>query len=105
VKSTSCIKKDVKPAVGKTAKKAEEKKPYAMRIHESLERIRESELTELGLFELSIRGLLPGDVFREIKRRLELIRTFLKAGEPDKALHVAEHFLASPQEAIRRDAS
>jgi len=86
-------------------KKTKEKKPHTMRIHDSLERIRESELTELGLFELSIRGLIPSDVFREIKRRLELIRTFLKAGEPDNALFIVEHFLASPQEAIRRDAS
>jgi hypothetical protein len=98
VKSTSCIKKEVRPAAGKTSKKSPNKKPYTMEIHESLERIREGKLSDMGLFELSIRGLIPCDVFREIKRRLELIKTFLEGNEPDKALYVAKHFLANSQQ-------
>jgi hypothetical protein len=68
MKSTSCIKKDYR-----------------------------SELSDLGLFELSIRGLIPCDVFREIKRRLELVKAFLEGGEPDKALDVVKCFFAYPQ--------
>jgi hypothetical protein len=85
-----------KPEI-KNAKKNQNKKPYTMEIHESLERIRESKLSDLGLFELSIRGLIPCDVFREIKRRLELVKTFLEGGEPGKALDVVKHFFAYPQ--------
>jgi len=80
------------------AEEAKEEEPYTMQIHKSLERIRESKLTELGLFELSICALMPDDVFREIKKRLELARTFLRAGEPDNALYVVERLLANPQE-------
>jgi hypothetical protein len=69
-----------------------------MKIHESLEHIREVKLSDMGLFELSIHGLIPTDVFKEIKRRLELIKTFLEGNEPDKALYVVKHFFANSQQ-------
>jgi len=86
VKSTSCIKKDIGYAVHSIKRRVrhpcnikidKEEKPYLMKIHESLERIREGELSEMGLFELSIHALMPSDVFRELKRRIELIHKHL----------------------------
>jgi len=97
MKSTSRIKKDAKPAAGKTAKKP---KPYTMQIYESLEHIRKGKWSDMGLFELSIRALMPSEVFREIRKRLELARIFLKDGMPDNALIVVESLLASPQKNI-----
>jgi hypothetical protein len=81
----------------KMAKKNQEEESFTMKIHKSLEHIRESKLSDLGLFELSIRGLIPCDVFREIKKLLELVKTFLEGGEPVKALDVVKHLLAYPQ--------
>jgi len=86
--------------VKSTRKKAKEELPYTMQIHKSLEHIREGKLSDMGLFELSMRALMPDDVFREIKRRLELVKTFLEGGKPKKALDIVKYLLANPQETI-----
>jgi len=85
----------------KIAKKVPEQKPYTMKIHESLERIRDGELSDMGLFELSIRALMPCDVFKEIRRRIELTRSLLEEGKPDAALVVIKSLLRNPQETRR----
>jgi hypothetical protein len=81
----------------KAAKKAPQKKPYTMEIHESLERIAESELSDLGLLDLSIRALMPCEIYRELKKRLERIESLLENGAPGTALVFLMDLLASPQ--------
>jgi hypothetical protein len=77
------------PTAGKKTKAAA-KKPHAMEIHESLE--------SMGLFELSVRTLMPADVFHELKRRVKLIQAHLEAGETGPALEAANSLLKNPQE-------
>jgi hypothetical protein len=36
-----------------------------------------TELSDMGLFELSVHALMPENVFKELKRRIELIRKHL----------------------------
>jgi len=84
----------------RSARKITIEEPYTMKIHKSLERIRNCELPDMGLFELSIHSLMPCDVYREIKRRLELVKTFLEANEINKALAVVEYLLANPQKTL-----
>jgi hypothetical protein len=92
----------------KTAEKAPGKKPYTMEIHESLERIREGELSGMGLLELSIRAFMPEDVFKELKRRIELIQKHLNIclettnvkvfkSSQTAALEVVNSLLKNPQ--------
>jgi len=92
--------KSAYPSPRKITKKVKEELPYTMKIHKSLEHIREGKLSDMGLFELSIRGSIECDVFREIKRRIELVKTFLENNEPKKALAVVEYLLAYPQETL-----
>jgi hypothetical protein len=82
-------------------KKDSNKKPHTMEIHESLERIRENELCDMTLFELSIRALMPDDVYKELKKRLELIQGLLKIDAPKTALNAVNKLLASPQERLK----
>jgi len=55
------------------------------------------DLSGVGLFELSIEGLIPYEVFREIKWRLETILALLRNGTPRLAMDVAEDLLKEPQ--------
>jgi hypothetical protein len=82
----------------KTPKKAPQEKAYTMKIYESLERIRNGKLSDMGLFELSIHSLMPSDVHRELKKRLELIQWLLERNSPSEALCVVKSLLANPQE-------
>jgi len=78
IKTTAAAAKQRKTeSKRKTVNKISEGKPYTMQIHESLEHIREAKLSDMGLFELSIRGNMSIEVFREIKRRIEIIRHHL----------------------------
>jgi len=40
-------------------------------------REKKGKLSDMGLFELSIMALMPDDVFKELKKRIELIREML----------------------------
>jgi len=62
----------------KNIKKPLNKKPLTMEIHESLERIANGKLSEMGLFELSIKGCMSTSVLRELERRIKIIQTSLK---------------------------
>ena len=77
------------------------KKPYTTRVHENLEQIHSEKLFDMGLFELSIHSLMPCDVYHELRKRIELIKTSLENGKPDIALNIANRFLNSPQENIK----
>jgi hypothetical protein len=54
-----------------------------------------TELSDMGLFELSIHALMPEDVFKELKRRIELIQKHFTA------LEVVNSLLKNPQETRR----
>jgi len=85
----------------KHKKKTPVKKTRTMDIHKSIERIAEGELSDMGLFELSIKALMPTDVFHELKRRIELIKTLLKKNNLKQALEVVNDLLKSPQKTRR----
>jgi hypothetical protein len=72
MKSTSCIKKGAK-------------------------RIVKSKLCDMTLFELSIRALMPTDVFKELRERIKRIQRMLESGNPKLALVVVNELLATPQ--------
>ena len=57
----------------------------------------EKDLSTMGLFELSIEGLIPCEVHREIKGRLENVLSLLKHGMPSLAREVVEDLLKGPQ--------
>jgi hypothetical protein len=84
--------------------KCPDKKPYTMEIHESLERIRESKLCDMTLFELSIRALMPNDVFKELKGRIQRIQRMIESGNPKLALVVVNELLGSPQNRLKTGA-
>jgi hypothetical protein len=50
---------------------------------------RVKKLSDMGLFELSIISVMPRDVYREIKKRIELARTYLE----DRAVNTAKDIL------------
>jgi len=69
-------------------------------------------LSNMGLFELSVHALMPDDVFRELKQRIELIQKTLEKCrnmyqfetvifEVNNALKVVDGLLKSPQETGR----
>jgi len=64
-------------AAKKKKKKILKKIPYTMKIHESIERISNGKLSDMGLFELSIHALMPCDVYHELQRRIKLIQKHL----------------------------
>jgi len=113
IKTTAAAKQRKTEKKEKIVKKAQNEKPYTMQIHESLERIREGKLSDISLFELSIRDNMSIEVFRELKRRIELIRNHLNINlETAKlkvikssqaaALEIVNNLLESPQETYRR---
>jgi len=59
------------------------------------------ELSDAGLFELSILSLMSNDIFVELKRRIELVKAMLEANEPEQALDVVNGLLKNPQETRR----
>jgi hypothetical protein len=73
------------------------KKPHPMEIHKSLERIKETKLADMGLFELSIHSLMPSDVFGELRNRLMLAQASLKVGDARAAKVIIDGLLAGPQ--------
>jgi len=74
MRSTSCIKKNYKPAIKKNAKKpAKEKK-----------------LADMGLFELSFEGPMPDVVFRELRNRIELMQKSIMECQKSFVFHMAE---------------
>jgi len=99
-------------AAKKHKKKTPVKKTRTIEIHESIKRIAEGELSKMGLFELSIESLMPTDVYHELKKRIELIRTILKKCQNmykfetvifqvNTALEVVDGLLKNPQETRR----
>jgi hypothetical protein len=71
-----------------------------------------TELSDMGLFELSIHALMPGDVFKELKRRIELIQKHLNIclettnvkvfkSSQTMALEVVNSLLKNPQKTRR----
>jgi hypothetical protein len=72
-----------------------------MPIHESIERINNAELSDMNLFELSMRSLMPNDAYHELKRRIELIQSLLKKCKLLTALEVVNSLLNNPQETRR----
>jgi len=109
VKTTAAAKKHKTEKKGKTVNKIPEEKPYTMQIHESLERIREAKISDMSLFELSISGNMSIEVFRELKRRIELIHkhmniclntTKVKVFKSSQAaaLEIVNSLLKSPQQ-------
>ena len=101
MKSTSCIKKDVKPA-DRYAKKSPDKKPLTMEIHESLERIRDGKLSEMGLFELSIRGNMSCEVLNELRKRARLIKMSLADGDLARLASTLSHNLRGMRRRCRK---
>ena len=95
------IQKRKTTAAKKYKKKAPVKKAYTMEIHESIERIANGKLSEMGLFELSIHALMPTDVYRELKKRIELIQTLLRKTKIIDALEIVNNLLKSPQKTRR----
>jgi hypothetical protein len=94
---TRCIKK------GASAKPAR-KKPrpigspnFLMKIHGSLDQIREKKLADMNFFELSIHSLMQTDVYREIRNRLMLAQASLEVGDAKAARAIVDKLLASPQ--------
>jgi hypothetical protein len=69
-----------------------------MKIHESLERIRKGKLTDMCLFELSIRSPMQTDVYREIRNRLMLAQASLEVGDAKAAKAIVDKLLEGPQE-------
>jgi len=99
-------------AAKKHKKKTPVKKTQTMEIHESIERIAEGNLSDMGLFELSIHALMPTDVFRELKRRIERIQKHLNICQKttsvkvytqsqSAALDIVNNLLKSPQKTRR----
>jgi len=80
-------------------RKAAKKKPRTVEIYDN--RIKKDDLSGMGLFELSIEAVMTTEVFRELKRRLELIRAYLEVGESGPALDIVNSLLKNPQETRR----
>jgi len=85
----------------KHTKKTPVKKTQIIKIHESIKRIAEGELSRMGLFELSIESLMPTDVYHELKKRIELIQTLLRKNNFKQALEIVNDLLKSPQKTRR----
>jgi hypothetical protein len=69
-----------------------------MEISKSLERIREKELCDMNLFELSIHSLMQTDTFREIRNRLKLVQASLEVGDTKAAKIIINDLVGSPME-------
>jgi DNA-directed RNA polymerase subunit RPC12/RpoP len=54
---------------------------------------RDKTLRDMTLFDLSVIGVMPRDVFAEIEDRLNLALTYLEAGDPDTAKDILWNFL------------
>jgi hypothetical protein len=91
------MKKTSRAKKGKAIKPAG-KKPPLMEIHESLERIREKELCDMNLFELSIHSLMQTDTFREIRNRLKLVQASLEIGDTKAAKIIINGLVGPPPE-------
>jgi len=95
------LKKERTSAAKKNKKKTAVKKTQTNKIQKSIDAIAEGKLSNMGLFELSIESIMPTEVFRELKRRIELIRTLLKKKNFKQALEVVDDLLKSPQKTRR----
>ncbi|MDR1587275.1 MAG: hypothetical protein LBS57_07465 [Treponema sp.] len=70
------------------------RRPYSlMDIHNRLETIRGKKVPEMNLFELSIVGAMPSDVYREIRKQTELALTYLEDGAANTAAAILQKFL------------
>jgi hypothetical protein len=105
-------KRKTAAAARKNKKKIPKKNPYTMKIHESIERIANGKLSDMGLFELSIHALMPCDVYHELQRRIKLIQKHLNKylnttsvkvlkSSQAAALEVVNSLLKSSQETRR----
>jgi hypothetical protein len=95
-----CMKATTYARKRPTTKPARKKNPM-MEIHESLELISSKNLCDMNLFELSIRGPIWSDTYREIRNRLMLLQASLDVGDTDAAKSIVGKLLESPQTGMR----
>jgi hypothetical protein len=69
-------------------------RPYSlMEIHNRLETIQGKKISKMNLFELSIISAMPGDIHREIRKRLDLALMYLEDGAEHTAANILRKFL------------
>jgi hypothetical protein len=71
-----------------------QRKPLSlMEIHKNLERISGKKIPDMNLFELSIAGIMPSDIYNSIKARISLAVDYLEDGAVNTSLDILRTFL------------
>ncbi|MDR2941739.1 MAG: hypothetical protein LBV17_04010 [Treponema sp.] len=83
------------------SKKAKNTDKKPIKIYKNLDQTHNVKLSDMGLLELSnsfgaYYAQIPKDIFKELKRRIKLIQTYLETGETDMALKIVNGLLKNP---------